>query len=90
MHLAIIRLNNSDPAHHCQVFDALRQSGIGVQLHYLPVHLHPYYRKLGYRKGDFPEAEAYSTNAFSLPLYPGLMDDDVRRVVDTLARQLNS
>jgi dTDP-4-amino-4,6-dideoxygalactose transaminase len=59
-----------------------------VQLHYTPVHLQPYYRRLGFREGDFPEAEAYATNAISLPLYPGLQEEDLQRVAKTLANLL--
>ena len=85
VHLAVIRLNKITADQHRQVFDGLRAAGIGVQLHYSSVHLQPYYRKLGFQEGDFPEAEAYSTNAISLPLYPGLQEKDLQRVADTLA-----
>ena len=84
LHLAVIRLTNSSPKHHCRVFEGLRAAGIGVQLHYTPVHLQPYYRRMGFQDGDFPEAEAYARNAISLPLYPGLQDGDQQRVVHTL------
>ena len=72
LHLSVIRLNDSSPEFHRHVFQKLRTAGIGVQLHYAPVHLQPYYQKLGFKKGDYPEAEAYATNAISLPLFPGL------------------
>jgi dTDP-4-amino-4,6-dideoxygalactose transaminase len=90
LHLAVIRLDNASPAHHRQVFDGFRAAGIGVQLHYTPVHLQPYYRRLGFQQGDFPEAEAYATNAISLPLYPGLQDHDLQRVADTLTTLLGA
>jgi UDP-4-amino-4,6-dideoxy-N-acetyl-beta-L-altrosamine transaminase len=85
LHLAVIRLHETDPQHHRRVFEGLRAAGIGVQLHYTPVHLQPYYRRLGYSEGDFPEAEAYARNAISLPLYPGLHEQDQQRVVEVLA-----
>ena len=88
LHLAVIRLADPSPDHHRRVFEGLRAAGIGVQLHYAPVHLQPYYRRLGFREGDFPESEAYASNAFSLPLYPGLQDGDQRRVALTLASLL--
>ena len=88
LHLAVIRLADSRPEHHRRVFEGLRASGIGVQLHYSPVHLHPYYRQLGFSEGDFPEAEAYANNAISLPLYPGLTFCDQQRVVSTLCSLL--
>ena len=84
LHLAVIRLSDPSPLHHRKVFDGLRAAGIGVQLHYTPVHLQPYYRQLGFQEGDFPEAEDYANNAISLPLYPGLQDEDLQRVADTL------
>ena len=88
VHLAVIRLEEHCPEHHLSVFEGLRAVGIGVQLHYSSVHLQPYYRRLGFHEGDFPEAEAYSTNAISLPLYPGLQHVDQQRVVRTLASLL--
>jgi UDP-4-amino-4,6-dideoxy-N-acetyl-beta-L-altrosamine transaminase len=89
VHLAVIRLQNRDPQHHRRVFEGLRAAGIGVQLHYSPVHLQPYYRRLGFSKGDFPEAEAYARNAISLPLYPGLKDHEVDYVVQALLNLLD-
>ena len=84
LHLAVIRLADHRPDHHRHVFEGLRAAGIGVQLHYTPVHLHPYYRRLGFREGDFIEAEAYASNAISLPIYPGLQEDEQQRVVRTI------
>ena len=90
LHLAVIRLSDPSPLHHRQVFDGLRAAGIGVQLHYTPVHLQPYYRRLGFQEGDFPEAEAYAGNAISLPLYPGLQEEELQRVAKTLKTLLMS
>jgi UDP-4-amino-4,6-dideoxy-N-acetyl-beta-L-altrosamine transaminase len=88
LHLAVIRLHDTDPDHHRRVFEGLRASGIGVQLHYSPVHLQPYYRHLGFVEGDFPEAEAYARNAITLPLYPGLQEQELMRVVQVLSTLL--
>ncbi len=88
LHLAVIRLHETDPEHHRRVFVGMRAAGIGVQLHYSPVHLQPYYRRLGFSEGDFPEAEAYGRNAISLPLYPGLQDHEQERVVQALSSLL--
>ncbi len=85
LHLAVIRLHDSDPEHHRRVFEGLRAAGIGVQLHYSPVHLQPYYKRLGFAEGDFPNAEAYARNAISLPLYQGLQEHEQERVVQVLA-----
>jgi len=88
LHLAVVRLDNPSSAYHRQVFEGLRAACIGVQLHYTPVHLQPYYRRRGFREGDFPEAEAYATNAISLPLYPGLSEPEQQRVAVVLASVL--
>lgn len=71
-----------------EVFDALRAAGIGVNVHYIPVHTQPYYRRLGFRDGDFPVAEAYYARALSLPLYYGLTTAEQDRVVAALAAAL--
>ena len=84
VHLAVIRLEQTSEELHRRVFEGMRAAGIGVQLHYSPVHLQPYYRQLGYWEGDFPEAEAYASNAISLPLYPGLQECDQQRVANEL------
>ncbi|MDB6142479.1 MAG: flagellin modification protein FlmB [Pseudomonas sp.] len=67
-----------------ELFDALRAAGIGVNLHYIPVHLQPYYRELGFTDGDFPEAERYFGEAISLPLFPDLTHEQQDYVVAQL------
>jgi dTDP-4-amino-4,6-dideoxygalactose transaminase len=71
-----------------QVFDRLRSAGIGVNVHYIPVHTQPYYAALGFKRGDFPEAEEYYARALSLPLHYELTEDDQDYVVNELARAL--
>ena len=83
-HLAVICLRNQSAQVHRYVFERLRLASIGVQLHYSPVHLQPYYRQLGFQQGDFPKAEHYATSAISLPLFPRLSSQDQQHVVDTL------
>ena len=84
-HLYVVRLDTSAAAKsHRQVFDELRQQGIGVNLHYIPVHLQPYYRARGFSEGQFPEAEAHGREAITLPLYPRLSDSMQDRVVTRL------
>ena len=90
VHLAVIRLSQTTAKQHRQVFEGLRAAGIGVQLHYSPVHLQPYYRALGFAEGQFPEAEVYANSAISLPLFPGLSALDQQRVVTELAEQLRA
>jgi dTDP-4-amino-4,6-dideoxygalactose transaminase len=72
---------------HCDraaVIEALREANIGTSVHFIPVHLHPAYRKMGYEPGDFPRAEALYAATISLPLYPSMTDDDVDDVVHAL------
>ena len=88
MHLAVMLLETDNTLFHRHVFDGLREAGIGVQLHYTPVHLQPYYRRLGFCEGDFPNSEAYARRAISLPLFPGLSDVDQDRVVAVLTELL--
>ena len=90
VHLAVIRLQKTTASLHRSVFEGLRAAGIGVQLHYSPVHLHPYYRHMGFAEGQFPQAEAYATSAISLPLYPGLQVDDQHRVANTLSTLMST
>lgn len=81
-HLYVIRLQLDKIAKtHPQVFEELRQAGIGVNLHYVPVHTQPYYEKLGFKSGDFPQAEQYYQEAISLPLYYDLTQENQERVV---------
>jgi len=84
-HLYVVRV---DAARHRQVFKGLRARGIGVNLHYIPVHLQPYYQALGFAEGDFPEAEGYYAEAISLPLYPTLTPDMQDEVVAALRAEL--
>lgn len=71
-----------------QVFDALRAAGIGVNVHYIPVHTQPYYRRMGFSRGDFPRAEAYYAQAISLPMFATLTDAQQDEVVAALRRAL--
>lgn len=87
-HLYIIRLPKADKARHRRVFEALLAGGIGVNLHYIPVHLQPYYRQRGFAEGNFPIAEDYYARAISIPLYPGLTEADQDKVVETLKQAL--
>ena len=88
VHLAVVRIENSKPETHRKVFEYLRAAGIGVQVHYSPVHLQPYYRKHGFDDGQFPEAEAYGYSAISIPLYPQLKETDQSRTVSELTNAL--
>ncbi len=70
-----------------QVFEELRTMGIGVHVHYIPLHLQPYYReRFGYKRGDFPEAEAFYDSALTIPLFPGLQDKECARIIDSVLK----
>jgi UDP-4-amino-4,6-dideoxy-N-acetyl-beta-L-altrosamine transaminase len=85
-HLYMIRLNLAEIRRtRREVFDSLRAQGIGVNVHYIPVHLQPDYQKLGFAKGMFPESERYYEEAITLPMFPAMTDADVRRVKEALA-----
>jgi len=71
------------------VYEAMRGAGIGVNVHYIPVHLQPFYRRLGFAPGDFPQAEAYYDRALTLPLYPDMSEGAQDRVVEALRRALD-
>lgn len=73
-----------------EAFQALRAAGIGVNVHYIPVHLQPYYRRLGFAPDDYPVAEAYYASAISLPLYAGLTEAQQDHIVATLKKLLGS
>ena len=87
LHLYIIRLKlDLISMTHKDVFKALRQNGIGVNLHYIPVYHQPYYEKMGFMKENFPNAEKYYSEAISLPMYPTLSTQDLNTVVDVLGK----
>lgn len=82
LHLYVIRLKLEQIGNtHLQVFDALRAQGIAVNLHYIPVHTQPYYQQMGFKVGDFPEAERYYAEAISLPMFQTLTETQQKHVV---------
>ena len=82
-HLFVIRVLAEQ---HGTLFKSLLDAGIGVNLHYLPVHLQPYYRQLGFAEGLFPEAEAYGEEAITLPLYPSMDNEQQDYIIDVLTQ----
>ena len=73
-----------------EIFEFLQKEGLGVQVHYMPLHLHPFYqRNFGYRAGDFPAAEEYYERAITLPLFPKMQDKEAERVVKTVKKMVN-
>jgi dTDP-4-amino-4,6-dideoxygalactose transaminase len=91
-HLFVLQINFTKLGiSRASVMNKLHQKGIGTQVHYIPIHLQPYYRELyGTGPGDFPNAEAYYEQALSIPMYPDLTEDDCRRVIDELAEAVGA
>lgn len=81
-HLYIIQVRN--PGDHLAIFNELRDKGIGVNLHYIPVYKHPYYERLGFRDDYCPQAEAYYRSAISLPIYSRLRDTDQQKIISAV------
>lgn len=91
LHLYVIRLRLTEIRKtHREVFESLREAGVGVNLHYIPVHLQPYYEWLGFRVGHCPVAERYYAEAISLPMYPGLAEAAQNHVIESLKSVLCS
>ena len=89
LHLYVIRLQlDKITKTHKQVFDELRANGIGVNLHYIPVHTQPYYQKLGFKVGGFPEAESYYQEAISLPMFHFMTQTQQNEVITVLTKVL--
>lgn len=85
LHLYVIRLQlDKIGKSHRQVFESLREQGIGVNLHYIPVHTQPYYQDMGFQAGDFPQAESYYSEAISLPMFQTLNDAQQDAVIAAL------
>ena len=88
-HLYVVRLQLARiKRSRREAFDALRAAGIGVNVHYIPVHLQPYYRELGFCPGDFPAAEAYYSEALTLPLHAGMLDSEQDQLIAALREVL--
>lgn len=89
LHLYPILLNlNELTVTHREIFEFFRSREVMVNLHYIPIHTQPFYRKLGFSAGDFPNAESYYSRAISIPMHPSLTEDDLRFVVHVLEQGL--
>ena len=88
-HLYVVRIDcESSKKTYKEIFNELRCNGVSVNLHYLPVHLQPIYRQMGFSEGQFPEAELHSREAITLPLYPELSNADQDHVISALRKAL--
>ena len=89
LHLYVIRLQlDKISKTQLEVFNGMREAGILVNLHYIPIHLQPYYQELGFEAGQFPEAEQYYKEAISLPMFPTLSYEQQQEVVANLKKLL--
>jgi len=89
MHLYPIQIDTSQiKASRYEVFNALVHGGIGVNVHYIPIHTQPYYLQKGFTHGDFPISETYYSKAISLPLFPKMSFEEQDKVVNTLSKAL--
>ncbi|MDB4303289.1 UDP-4-amino-4,6-dideoxy-N-acetyl-beta-L-altrosamine transaminase [Desulfosarcina sp.] len=87
MHLYIVRVSgNNLKKTHKQIFEEMRNSGIGVNIHYIPVHTQPWYRDMGFKCSDFPASVSYYEEALSLPMFPDMREDNVYEAVEALKK----
>jgi UDP-4-amino-4,6-dideoxy-N-acetyl-beta-L-altrosamine transaminase len=80
-HLYMVELIQHDRQH---IYQQLHDKGVGVNVHYIPIHLQPYYQQLGFKQGDFPVSEHFYQNALTLPLFPSLTDIEQAKVIAVL------
>ena len=88
-HLYVIRVNSKllkRKLTRDKIIIKLKKLGIGVNIHYIPIHYHPYYKSLGFKKGDFKNSENYYKEAISLPIHPGMKDRDIKSVIYSLRK----
>ncbi len=83
-HLYVIQVDN-----RLGLYNALREQNIFPQIHYIPTHLMPYYKNLGWKEGDMPDAEAYYKHCLSLPMYPTLTNEEQDFVIGKIKSFLN-
>lgn len=89
LHLYPIQICNEQPTTlRKELFIKLREDGIGVNVHYIPIHFQPYYQAMGFSKGDYPNAEKYYSRAITIPLHPKLSENDVSFICDRLKHHL--
>ena len=79
-HLYVIKLKNEFAHLHEKLFNFLRKNNFNVNLHYIPVHLHPYYRKIGFKSGMFKNAEKHAKTSISIPIYPSLKKTQIIKI----------
>ena len=89
MHLYIVRVKNITKYERDKIILKLKKKGIGVNIHYIPIHYQPFFKKLGFRKGMFPESEKYFESAISLPIHPGINNNDLIKIIKNIKLLIN-
>lgn len=89
-HLYVVKVDSLDSDKHAKLISELRERGIFAHVHYIPIHLQPHYKSLGFKKGDFPNAEHYYQQAITLPLFPDLTKSEVQHVVTQVAELIST
>ena len=84
LHLCIIQLDINESSTNEDLFKYLRKNNVGVQVHYTPIHLQPFYRRLGFKEGDFPNSELFEKKCLSIPIYPGLKFEEQSMVIELI------
>ena len=91
MHLFVVTLNfDKIQKSYIEVYKSMNQNGIGVMLHYIPVHLQPYYQAMGFKLGDFPISENYSSKAITLPLFPTMKNEEQDQVIMAIGKSVSN
>ena len=88
LHLYVVRLKSHSLKTRNKIIFSLRKQGISVNVHYIPIHFQPYFKKLGFKRGMFPESEEYFKSAISLPIYPGLKNLELKKILKILKNLL--
>ena len=89
-HIFVIRLKLSElKLSRLEIYNSLRNKGIGVNVHYIPVHLHPFYKNLGFNKGDFPNSENYYDGAITIPMFTKLKKKEIKYVIQALKESID-
>ena len=84
VHLVVIKMKDEWEGQRDKFYRYMKNNGVGVQLHYLPIYRQPYYEKFRYNKDEFPNAEEYGKNAISIPVYPDLLEDEQTKVMELI------
>lgn len=88
-HIYVIRLRDKFVERKREIFDRLRAKGLGIQVHYIPIYLHPFYQSLGYSQGLCPVAEDFYKRAITLPLFPSMREEEITYVINTVCEVFN-